>query len=43
MASGGRGDVDADLDVAVGELAHGKRVVDFGRRRVVDRKRAHRR
>ena len=29
--------------VAVGELAHRERVVDFGRRRIVDRKRLHRR
>jgi hypothetical protein len=41
IASAGAGDVDADLDAAAGELAHRERVVDLGRRRVVDRERAH--
>ena len=38
-----RGDVDADLVVAVGQVAHRERVVDLGGGRVVDRERAHRR
>ena len=33
--------VDADLDVAVAKLAHGKGVVDLGRRRIVDGKGAY--
>jgi len=28
--------MDSNLDVAIGERSHGERIVNFGRRRIVD-------